>query len=173
MYPTNGFLKMQDSSDDSAVSQCQDIALSESSGLAKIQCGSLTRDEEHLLGWAVRNDNCHASRLRLVEAHRAMVPFIASKYSGRGLPLGQLYQIGDVGLLRAVEHFDPAQGARFSTLASWWIKQSIKHGLKNASQRQETPCRRNLSTDHLTAQETQPIERPIQHPKAFARQGEM
>lgn len=137
------------------------------------ESSALSRNDEFELGWAIRNDNCHASRTRLVDAHSPLVSLIASKFSGCGAPLSQLRELGDIGLLRAVEHFDPAQGARFSTLASWWIKQSIKHGLRSAKECQETPCRRDIGTDHLMPPDAKPIERVPQHPKAFARQGEM
>lgn len=98
--------------------------------------------EEQSLGWAIVNDNCHASREKMTLANLPLVSSVACRYAGRGVPLGELLERGKVGLVRAVEHYDPAQGARFSTLASWWIKQSIKHGFKAASD-QRTACRRD------------------------------
>ncbi|MFG0330094.1 MAG: RNA polymerase sigma factor RpoD/SigA [Phycisphaerales bacterium] len=90
--------------------------------------------EEKQLGWKVINDNCPEARDRLVRANLRLVVSIAKNYTNRGLHLTDLIEEGNIGLIRAVEGFDPAQGARFSTYASWWIKQAIKRALINAGQ---------------------------------------
>jgi len=94
----------------------------------------LTAEEEKDLGWKVINDNCASSKDRMIRANLRLVISISKNYANRGLSLADLIEEGNIGLIRAVEGFDPAQGARFSTYASWWIKQAIKRTLINAVQ---------------------------------------
>ena len=74
------------------------------------------------------------ARDRLVRSNLRLVVNIAKRYSGRGLTLGDLIEEGNLGLMRAVDTFDPEHGVRFSTYSAWWIKQSIKRAILNNSQ---------------------------------------
>ncbi len=74
-----------------------------------------------------------SARDRMIRANLRLVVNIARGYVGKGLSLQDLIEEGNLGLLRAVEGFDPAVGTRFSTYASYWIKQSIKRALVNTA----------------------------------------
>ncbi len=82
----------------------------------------------------------HAARDRMVRANLRLVVNIARGYSGKGLPLQDLIEEGNLGLLRAVEGFDPDMNTRFSTYASYWIKQSIKRSLINTGKTIRIPA---------------------------------
>jgi len=100
----------------------------------------LTPAEEKALGWRIINDSDASAKEHMIRANLRLVVSIGKRYLGRGLALGDLIEEGNVGLIRAVEGFDPAHGARFSTYASWWIKQSIKRMLTNATQPLHIPA---------------------------------
>ncbi len=94
----------------------------------------LTREEEVALARRIRDEGCMASREHMIRSNLRLVVSIAKRYMNRGLPLQDLIEEGNIGLLKAVENFDPEFGARFSTYGTWWIKQAIKRALINAVQ---------------------------------------
>src|SRR5271157_3410556 len=98
----------------------------------------LSADDEHQLAIAIGTGDGQA-RDRMVRANLRLVVNIARGYTGKGLSLPDLIEEGNLGLLRAVEGFDPAIGTRFSTYASYWIKQSIKRALVNTAKTIRVP----------------------------------
>lgn len=99
----------------------------------------LTADEEKMLAREIAVGNVR-SRDRMVRANLRLVVNIARGYTGKGLGLQDLIEEGNLGLLRAVEGFDPDMGTRFSTYASYWIKQSIKRALINSAKTIRIPA---------------------------------
>ena len=99
----------------------------------------LTARDEQELATAIGNGDSRA-RDRMVRANLRLVVNIARGYTGKGLSLQDLIEEGNLGLLRAVEGFDPGMGTRFSTYASYWIKQSIKRALINTAKTIRIPA---------------------------------
>jgi RNA polymerase primary sigma factor len=99
----------------------------------------LSANDEHELADAIAAGDVRA-RDRMVRANLRLVVNIARGYTGKGLSLQDLIEEGNLGLLRAVEGFDPAVGTRFSTYASYWIKQSIKRALINSAKTIRIPA---------------------------------
>lgn len=93
--------------------------------LERISWGELlSKEQERELARRVRRGDERAGR-RLTEKNLRLVVKVAGRYRGYGLPFEDLIQEGNVGLLRAVEKFDPEKGCRFSTYATWWIRQAV------------------------------------------------
>jgi RNA polymerase primary sigma factor len=92
----------------------------------------LTPDEEIQLAARIKKGDKKA-REHMIKANLRLVVKIARDYEGIGLPLLDLISEGNIGLMKAVERFDPAKGGKLSTYGSWWIKQSIKRALANQS----------------------------------------
>jgi RNA polymerase primary sigma factor len=96
------------------------------------QVALLTIDEENELAARIKKGDKKA-REHMIKANLRLVVKIAHDYEGFGLPLLDLISEGNIGLMKAVERFDPAKGGKLSTYGSWWIKQSIKRALANQS----------------------------------------
>lgn len=92
----------------------------------------ITVDEEVKLARLIKRGDKEA-RARMVRSNLRLVVKIARDYSNFGLPLLDLISEGNIGLMKAVERFDPKKGGKLSTYAAWWIKQSIKRALANQS----------------------------------------
>jgi RNA polymerase primary sigma factor len=99
----------------------------------------LSAADEQELAAAIAQGDARA-RDRMVRANLRLVVNIARGYTGKGLGLQDLIEEGNLGLLRAVEGFDPNMGTRFSTYASYWIKQSIKRALINSAKTIRIPA---------------------------------
>lgn len=98
----------------------------------------LNGDEEKALAREILRGNS-AARERMIRANLRLVVSIAKHYSNRGLSLLDVIEEGNVGLLKAVERFDPTQNCRFSTYATWWIRQSIRRALINTGKTVRIP----------------------------------
>jgi RNA polymerase primary sigma factor len=88
----------------------------------------LTHEEEIDLGRSAREGD-ETARSELIEKNLRLVIPIAKKYRGKGLPFGDLIQEGNIGLMRAADKFDPEKGFRFSTYATWWIRQAVQRAV--------------------------------------------
>ena len=97
-----------------------------------VQTALLTRKEEIALAKRVRKGDA-AARTHMIQANLRFVVKIAHDYANYGLPIEDLISEGNIGLMKAVERFDPNRGVKLSTYAAWWIKQSIKRALANQS----------------------------------------
>ena len=91
----------------------------------------LTRAEKRDMKILVKEGN--KARSHLLEANLRLVVSLAKRYTGRGMPLLDLIQEGNLGLIRAMEKFDYAKGFKFSTYATWWIRQAITRGMADQS----------------------------------------
>jgi RNA polymerase primary sigma factor len=98
----------------------------------------LTHEEEIDLGRRAREGD-ETARSKLIEKNLRLVIPVAKKYRGMGLPFGDLIQEGNLGLMRAADKFDPEKGFRFSTYATWWIRQAIQRAVADKARTIRVP----------------------------------
>jgi RNA polymerase primary sigma factor len=122
----------------------------------------LSTEEEKVLGNQIKHgsrNEAQKARQRLIEANLRLVVSVAKHYIGRGLSLMDLVQEGNLGLIRAVDRFDYQKGYKFSTYATWWIRQGIRRAITNQSRTIRIPVHmmdtvsRLLSTSNDLTQE--------------------
>ncbi|MCO7226370.1 RNA polymerase sigma factor RpoS [Pleionea sp. CnH1-48] len=99
--------------------------------LGEIGASPLLTAEEEVFYARKAQKGCEKSRAKMIESNLRLVVKIARRYNNRGLALLDLIEEGNLGLIRAVEKFDPERGFRFSTYATWWIRQTIERAIMN------------------------------------------
>ena len=141
----------------------------------------LTAEEELVLSERIKKGDPEA-RSHMIRANLRLVVKIAHDYANYGMPVTDLISEGNIGLMKAVERFDPEKGGRLSTYAAWWIKQSIKRALANQSKTIRLPVHmvdkiakmRRIATmltdeelaDVLPHTVPSPILMPVSHPQS-------
>jgi len=99
----------------------------------------LSKEEEEALARRIIRTGDQRAKQEMILANLRLVASIATEFSGRGLDLMDLIEEGNLGLLHAVEKFDPERGFRFSTYASWWIRQAIRRAVNSSARTIRVP----------------------------------
>jgi len=115
------------------------MAIEAGSGAAQQLKDGTRRSTDELERLADVIDRGNLARRRLVESNLRLVVSVARRYMNRGIPLGDLIQEGNIGLMRAVEKFDYRRGFKFSTYATWWIRQAVSRALADHSRTIRVP----------------------------------
>ncbi|MGV6809275.1 MAG: RNA polymerase sigma factor RpoS [bacterium] len=111
--------------------------------LKEIEFSPLLTPEEEVKYGRLARDGDEFGRKKMIVCNLRLVVKIARRYMGRGLPLPDLIEEGNLGLIHAVEKFDPEKGFRFSTYATWWIRQNIERALMNQTRTIRLPIHIN------------------------------
>ena len=108
--------------------------------LGRVRGGSLLEAHEEKDLSRRSHEGDREARRRLIESNLRLVISIAKKYRGRGVPFEDLIQEGNAGLIKAVEKFDPEMGNRFSTYATWWIRQAVTRAIADQARTVRLPA---------------------------------
>jgi RNA polymerase primary sigma factor len=108
--------------------------------LAKISRGQLLTHRQELALSRKAHSGDHKARRTLIEKNLRLVVGVAKRYRGMGLPFEDLIQEGNIGLMKAVERFDPEMGNRFSTYATWWIRQAVQRAVSDKGRTMRLPA---------------------------------
>ena len=129
------------------VSLSQDVARAREAR-RRIAQGGLSESEIHRLQHAIEEGTL--ARERLIMANTRLVVSVAKRYANRGIPLMDLIHEGIIGLIRATKKFDPGRGNRFSTYATWWIRQAITRSIDNTSRTIRLPVHKSVEINKLS-----------------------